>query len=227
MTTGGWILWSRWPPILDGLSRVSSGPQGGDTTARPFRLRSLESIFSRRHAKRKWSDRSCQRAPRSGLADEGSAGTPAHDPHGVLGGSAVLLVLCGGRDPDCFVPGSDLAPSKWREVPAVHLSRSRRIRYLVRGTRTLKICRSSPSPTFLSIIYRTLILVLFCTGLRLGEAVRLRLEDVDLRRAYLLHQGQQGAFPDGFRSMPRLARHLRDYLRIRSSIATTERARSL
>lgn len=35
------------------------------------------------------------------------------------------------------------------------------------------------------LVYRTLLLVLFCTGLRFGEAVRLRVQDVDLRRGTL------------------------------------------
>ena len=39
---------------------------------------------------------------------------------------------------------------------------------------------------------RTLILVLYCTGLRLGEAVRLRLADVDLERGILMIRHSKG-----------------------------------
>jgi site-specific recombinase XerD len=38
---------------------------------------------------------------------------------------------------------------------------------------------------FRQITYRTLILVLYCTGLRFGEALRLRLRDVDVEKATL------------------------------------------
>jgi len=39
---------------------------------------------------------------------------------------------------------------------------------------------------------RALILVLYCTGLRLGEAVRLRMDDVDLRRGTLMIRHSKG-----------------------------------
>lgn len=38
---------------------------------------------------------------------------------------------------------------------------------------------------FRQLTFRTLILILYCTGLRLGEAVRLRIRDVDLREGIL------------------------------------------
>ena len=40
-------------------------------------------------------------------------------------------------------------------------------------------------PRFRSALYRALFLVLYCTGLRIGEALRLRIRDVDLRRRTL------------------------------------------
>ncbi len=42
-----------------------------------------------------------------------------------------------------------------------------------------------------STMLRTLMLVLYCTGMRLGEAVRLRREDVDLDRAILMIQNSK------------------------------------
>lgn len=70
--------------------------------------------------------------------------------------------------------------------------------------------------------YRTLILILHCTGLRLGEAVRLELEDVDLE-TMVFHirdsKGKTRFVP--FRSD--LARELRRYLRTRPSPSTNTR----
>jgi integrase/recombinase XerD len=42
------------------------------------------------------------------------------------------------------------------------------------------------------LVYRTLLLVLYCTGLRFGEAVRLRVQDVDLRRGTLFVARSKG-----------------------------------
>jgi len=40
-------------------------------------------------------------------------------------------------------------------------------------------------PPFRAILYRALLLVLYCTGLRFGEALRLRMRDVDIRSGVL------------------------------------------
>lgn len=179
-----------------------------------FRLRSLDRFFAQ-HAKRNRTIDLARAIP-IWLARRGSAGTPATIRMEFSVARQFCLFLR-RRDPDCFVPGSDLAPSKsGRFMP--YIFSVGEIRCLVRGARTLKICKSSPCPTFLSIVFRTLILVLFCTGLRLGEAVHLRLEDVDLRRRTFFIRDSKGRS----RWVPfhtALARHLRDYLRVRSSIA--------
>ncbi|MBB5421760.1 integrase [Paraburkholderia atlantica] len=60
-------------------------------------------------------------------------------------------------------------------------------------------------------------LILYCTGLRLGEAVRLRMDDVDLKRGTFLithSKGRSRIVP--FR--PDLARELRQYLHVRHEI---------
>lgn len=180
-----------------------------------FRLRSLDRFLAQ-HAKTNGAIDLASALP-IWLGRRGSAGTPATIRMEFSVARQFCLFLR-RRDPECFVPGSDLAPSKLgRFVPYVFSVGE--IRRLVRGTDTLKICRSSPCPRFLSIAYRTLILVLYCTGLRLGEVVRLRLEDVDLRRCTFFIRDSKGRS----RWVPfhvALARHLRDYLRIRSSIAT-------
>jgi integrase len=122
------------------------------------------------------------------------------------------------RDPDCFVPGSDLAPSRSGTRFLPYIFSLDEIRRLLRGTETLKVCKASPCPSFLSVAYHALILVLFCTGLRLGEALHLRLHDVDLHRRTFFIADSKGRsrwvpFHEG------LARHLRAYLQVRSSIA--------
>lgn len=47
-------------------------------------------------------------------------------------------------------------------------------------------------PRFRHSLYRMLFLVLYCTGLRIGEALRLRLGDVDLRRCALFIADSKG-----------------------------------
>lgn len=49
----------------------------------------------------------------------------------------------------------------------------------------LMLCADLKSPCFRAALYRALILVLYCTGIRFGEALRLRMRDVDTRSAVL------------------------------------------
>ena len=49
----------------------------------------------------------------------------------------------------------------------------------------LTLCTDLKRPHFRALLYRTLILVLYCTGIRFGEALRLRIRDVDIRSAIL------------------------------------------
>ena len=49
----------------------------------------------------------------------------------------------------------------------------------------LALCSDLTRPPFRAVLYRTLILVLYCTGIRFGEALRLRIRDVDTRSAVL------------------------------------------
>jgi integrase/recombinase XerD len=49
----------------------------------------------------------------------------------------------------------------------------------------LTLCADLQRPHFRAVLYRTLILVLYCTGIRFGEALRLRIRDVDTRSAVL------------------------------------------
>jgi site-specific recombinase XerD len=82
-------------------------------------------------------------------------------------------------DSRSFVPDRiRLAPSALPRFRPYPLSTAQ-IKMLLQGTsRSLR-----RSPVFRARI-RTLLLVLYCTGLRIGEAVHLHLADVDLKRAY-------------------------------------------
>ena len=80
---------------------------------------------------------------------------------------------------------------------------------------------------FRSRTYRALLLILYCTGLRTGEAVRLRIRDVDLREKVLRVEVSKAKsrwvpFEDS------LAKELSDYLRARCLIRpATEDSRFL
>lgn len=72
-----------------------------------------------------------------------------------------------------------LREPSWPQLPATseyspHIFSAGEVRQLLHLTGKL---RGSP---FRKITYQTLILVLYCTGLRFGEALRLRLQDLDL-----------------------------------------------
>ena len=73
------------------------------------------------------------------------------------------------------------------------------------------LCTDLDRPLFRAALYRTLLLVLYCTGIRFGEALRLRIRDVNTRSAVL--------FVDTFKGRARwvpfhrsLARELDRYL---------------
>jgi integrase len=85
----------------------------------------------------------------------------------------------------------------------------------------LTLCADLKRPEFRALLYRTLILTLYCTGIRFGEALRLRIRDVDIRSAVL--------FIDTFKGRSRwvpfhrsLSRELDRYLRSREQYACTD-----
>ena len=122
------------------------------------------------------------------------------------------------RDPRCFVPGPELSPAGGTRFLPYILSMGD-MRRLLRGTDSLQRCRSSSYPSFRAMTFRTLILVLYCTGLRLGEAIRMSMRDVDLARRVFFISHSKGrsrwvSFHQG------LARHLRAYVRVRSPLAS-------
>lgn len=114
------------------------------------------------------------------------------------------------RDPGSFVPEHAVAPVK----ESVFLP------YIFTPQEVLTLLEAATRHTGRSIwgaMLRALILVLYCTGMRLGEATRLRLDDVDLRRATFMVQRSKGRS----RMLPirvDLVQELRQYLRQRANV---------
>jgi site-specific recombinase XerD len=79
------------------------------------------------------------------------------------------------QDPRGFVPDRTWAPQSTEShfLPCILAPADIR--------RVLGLARELPGPPIRSKTFATLVLLLYCTGLRLGEAVRLRMDDVDLR----------------------------------------------
>jgi integrase len=56
----------------------------------------------------------------------------------------------------------------------------------------LTLCAELDRPPFRAHLYRALLLILYCTGLRFGEALRLRMRDVDTRSGVLFVETFKG-----------------------------------
>jgi integrase len=89
------------------------------------------------------------------------------------------------RDPSSYVPEHALAPVKESVFLPYIFSHDEVRRLLAAATSHRGRFIGAP-------MLRALILVLYCTGLRLGEAVRLRMADVDLNRGSLLIRHSKG-----------------------------------
>ena len=114
------------------------------------------------------------------------------------------------RDPNGFVPDRDLAPRVYQSHHLPYIFSPAEIRIV------LDAIGKMPHP-FRSRTYRALLLILYCTGLRTGEAVRLRIRDVDLRAKALWVEASKAKS----RWVPfeeTLARELSTYLRERRLI---------
>jgi integrase len=114
------------------------------------------------------------------------------------------------RDPNSFVPDRDLAPRVYESHHLPHIFSPAEIRILLDQIGKMQ-------HPFRSRTYRALLLILYCTGLRTGEAVRLRIRDVDLREKVLRVEASKAKsrwvpFEDT------LASELSDYLQQRSRI---------
>jgi integrase/recombinase XerD len=87
--------------------------------------------------------------------------------------------------------------------------------------RLLKLTGQLDRPPFRAALYRALLLLLYCTGLRFGEALRLRLRDVDTRQAILFVE----TFKGRARWVPfhrSLAKELDKYLAARRAFASAQ-----
>lgn len=128
----------------------------------------------------------------------------------------VIRQLCRYRrrtDPDGFVPGRDWAPqaAKSQFVPTIFSPAEIR--------RILVAASEHQGCSIWGPMLRLLILMLYCTGLRPGEAVRLQLSDVDLQRRTFTIGNSKGktrivAFGED------LAQELQSYLDQRAALAT-------
>lgn len=83
------------------------------------------------------------------------------------------------RDPEVMIPARNWAPQSTASGFLPHILETKDIRALLRLALGLR------APPFYGAMYRVLLLVLYCTGIRFGEAVRLKLRDLDVRRRAL------------------------------------------
>jgi site-specific recombinase XerD len=125
----------------------------------------------------------------------------------------VVRQLCLFRrrsDPRGFVPDHALAPVKDSVFVPYIFSHEEVLALVTAATR-------HEGRNMWGAMLRALTLVLYCTGVRLGEATRLRMVDIDLRRAVLTVQRSKGrsrilAIRDD------LVGELREYLRHRETV---------
>jgi integrase len=132
-----------------------------------------------------------------------------------LGALRQLCLYRRRRDPNGFVPDHAWAPCTESTYQPYLFSRQE-IRALLKAAARHRGRNMWPG------MLRMLLLVLYCTGLRFGEAVRLRMGDVDLSRCVLTvreSKGRSRLVP--FR--PDLARELSGYLRERALLVRRER----
>ena len=128
----------------------------------------------------------------------------------------VVRQLCLFRrrsDPHAFVPDHAVAPVKESVFVPYIFTREQVLALLDAATR-------HEGRNMWAAMLRALTLVLYCTGMRLGEAVRLRLDDIDLRQGVLTVQRSKGrsrilAIRDD------LVGELRQYLQHRENVLAT------
>jgi len=82
------------------------------------------------------------------------------------------------QDLKVYLPERSLVPKARPKVP-IHIFREKDIQVLIRTARDLKPRKSSSSP------YAVLIGLLWVTGLRMGEAIRLNRDDIDFAQGIL------------------------------------------
>ncbi|MFZ1118685.1 MAG: tyrosine-type recombinase/integrase, partial [Candidatus Binataceae bacterium] len=117
-------------------------------------------------------------------------------------------------DPDGFVPGREWAPQAAQSDFVPYIFSVEQIRALLDEATHLRCSRR------VRTAMRALILILYCTGLRFGEAIRLEIQDVDLHR-HLFHIRESKGKTRWVPFRADLARELRKYRKQRDQVATT------
>jgi integrase len=115
-------------------------------------------------------------------------------------------------DPGGFLPGREWAPQRVESDFVPHVFTPGDVRAILSAAAELT------GPRLRSQTFHALVLTLYCTGLRLGEAARLCFADVDLERRVLLVRESKGKT----RIVPfraDLARELVRYRELRSGVA--------
>ncbi len=112
------------------------------------------------------------------------------------------------RDGDGYVPAPGLVRPAHRFRP--YILAPDEIRSILQAFEGLR----GPNAPLRRATFKMLLLIMYCTGLRPGEPLRLKLEDVDLRRRlFVVHQSKGKTrlvpFRDG------LAQQIRRYLKVR------------
>ncbi len=112
------------------------------------------------------------------------------------------------RDGDGYVPEPGLVRQTYQFRP--YILSTDEFRGILREIEGLR----GPNALLRRVTFKTILLVLYCTGLRPGEPLRLKLQDVDLRQRLLTVHESKGKtrlvpFRDG------LARQIRRFLKVR------------
>jgi integrase/recombinase XerD len=117
-------------------------------------------------------------------------------------------------DPKGFIPGREWAPQAVKSEFIPYIFSAEQIHALLDEAARLRCsCR-------VRISIRALILILYCTGLRFGEAIRLEIQDVDLhKRLFRIRESKGRTRWVPFRAD--LARELRQYRKQRDQVTAT------
>ena len=146
------------------------------------------------------------------------AGKVGRKPNSVAAEVAVIRQFClflRRGDPDGFVPDRLWATHSDASTFLPYIFSEDEIHALSAATSSLRVTRLQQSSI------RALILLLYCTGLRPGEATRLRLRDIDLDEAVLFvefSKGRSRYVPFGHD----LANELKAYRQLRKQSAVDE-----